>query len=359
MVYPVGIALGIEQGVSASCTGAYSLLDPITNIFYYLVPKIATWSPASQKVRKKGGDDPATGELKDRVRYRTEIEMMSKAAGVTGKVTPYLGSAFASHGGKYSLTNPVIQIPHWHLNRHGGYANFGADGKQPPEEILDRYDDQGTRFLILRSLVQIRMNDSFFKTIARIAVVAALVLLKINPLTWPISLTILLLAIALYFVVDRYTQGRLDKEAAKSLIELTLTKTYKDELEKLRQSNKDALDAPINVRELKEQTIDAAILVLNKQKQQNLNQRASGRRRDKILIDSEGNERFNMGAPSFARRLQKLEGLKAKIQREEPSTIKSIAELETALALLENDDLGAAAKPKVDEEIGFRSYPLF
>ncbi len=370
MTHPLGYTGGVlllEQGISASCSGAYSLLDPITNIFYYLVPKLATWISGSKIRRKNDLSELPTAGLADRRRYRAEIERMSEAAGVTRKVIPYFGFSFGSHGGKYSLTNPVIQIPFCHLNRNldpdDVYANFGdATGRQPSRNTVNRYDDQETRFLILRSLVQIRMNDSMVKTGARIAMVAALVLLKINPLTWPISLTILLLAITVYFAVDRYTQGRLDKEAAKSLIKLNLTNAYEEQLKKLQQSRQETLSSPIDAAKLKEEAVDAAISVVEKQRKQNLLRRNSGRRFAKVLINEDGDERLNFTAPSLAKRIQKLESLRAKILSQPTPLIRTRAELEEALDLLESGGRKLPenmTKAKVEEAIGMGRHPLF
>lgn len=325
-------ALALDQ----TFNGAYSILDPITNIFYYLVPKLGTVFSGT-KIRK--GEDlgeDLLGAKGVREGFRKEIEVMAKATGIERKVSAYFGNTFASYGGKYSLTSPVIQIPFWHLVRTEDYGNFGAANNEIQAPLADgadkkemwRYSDQETRFLILRSLVQIRMNDSMFKTIARVAMLAAIVLLKVSPFIWPLSLTLFLLAVTMYFVVDRYTQKRLDSEALKSLIKLT---TEKLDHEELKDPNK--------VLKVKNEAIDAAISVMKKQKEQNL-QLKSKRRLANFLIDKEGNDRFRLTAPKLTERIRLLEEGRAQFLIEEPrgSPSKAVTEARIEEYLLMGKD---------------------
>lgn len=329
-------ALAFDQTMN----GAYSILDPINDIFYYLVPKLGTFFTGSAKISKKEAERfDVDAERDDRLRIRTEISKLAEAAGLQRKVSPFFATTFSSYGGKYSLTSPVVQVPKSLFVRTRAtlengkkivLGNFGTEKKLGNSEIEEyevlktakpetlnanelsrlselehesqrqqilreshwRFTDQETRFLVLRSLVQIRMNDSMFKIIARVAMVAAIILLKISPLSWPISLTILLLAVLLYFAIDRYTQGKLDSEALKSLM-------------KISDSKVDAVEAALNA--------------LKKIKEQNLELKGA-RRLANILIDKEGNERFNLGAPPLSKRIREIEKLRLQILRrgEEP-----------------------------------------
>src|SRR5690606_16243325 len=119
----------------------------------------------------------------------------------------------------------------------------------------NRYSDQETRFLVLRSLHKIKMNDSLIKVIAKVVMVAAIVLLKVSLVFWPIALGILVLATIGYFIVDRYTQGKLDEAALKSLIAYSEANAQKNGKTK---------------EEAKNEAIDAAIRVVKKIKSQNL-----------------------------------------------------------------------------------------
>ncbi len=330
-------ALAFDQTMN----GAYSILDPINDIFYYLFPKLGTFFTGSTKISKKDGERfSLDAECEDRQRIRSEISKLAQAAGLQRKVTPFFASTFSSYGGKYSLTSPVIQVPKNLLIRTKAkleneekieLGNFGTerklenweieecktlkcapkqlnkadskrlnelDGEMQRQQILReshwRFTDQETRFLMLRSLVQIRMNDSMFKIIARVAMVAAIVLLKLSPLSWPISLTILFVAIIIYFAVDRYTQGKLDSEAVKSLMKIS--------------------DSQIDA-------VDAALSAVKKLRDQNLELKGA-RRLAGILIDAEGNERFNLGAPSLTKRIRELEALRLEVLGCVPATLQ-------------------------------------
>ncbi len=318
-------ALAFDQTMN----GAYSLLDPITNIFYYLVPKLGTLFSG---VKIRGKDDLGEhlrGKLSERTQLRDEISTIAKALGIE-KVIPYFGNSFAGYGGKYSLTAPVVQIPSWHLIRNDGYGVLGdKDAKQPDTSDHWRYTDQETRFLISRSLVQIRMNDNLYKTIARVAMVAAIILFKVSPLTWPISLAILLVAVIGYFAVDRHVQKQLDSEAVKGLIKVSKDRLTPKELQD-----------PEKLQKLKNEAVDAAISAIRKQKAQNLELK-SKRRLANFLIDKEGNERFNLTAPSLSKRIQKLEGCRAQLlledsQESAPLEILSEAKVEEALFMGRN-----------------------
>ena len=106
-------ALALDQ----TFNGAYSILDPITNIFYYLVPKLGTLF-SGMKIRKGDDlDESLRGDKDVREGFRKEIEEMATAAGIERKVSAYFGNTFASYGGEFSLTSPVIQIPEWHLKK--------------------------------------------------------------------------------------------------------------------------------------------------------------------------------------------------------------------------------------------------
>jgi len=118
--------------------------------------------------------------------------------------------------------------------------------------------------------------------------VTAIVLLKISPLTWPISIALFLIAVLGYFVIDNYVQNQLDSEAVEVLTQHLG----------------------------KQRAVEVALSVLKKQKEQNLERKNKGGFFGNLLITPEGNERFNLTAPSLSKRTQKLEARKLEVQRE-------------------------------------------
>ncbi len=263
--------------------GATSLLNPINDIVSYAVPKAGPYFSGTWEVNSSENLAVDNVILLDERRLIVkEIDELVKAVGLGGDVALYTGQkcSYASFGGDYSFTRPVIQVPFEHLHRN---QDLGAFGDQQNETALAadtwRYTDSETRFLILRELTQIKTNDSFLKLIARVVMISAAVLFKMAPMTWPISLALFGAALLIHFLIDRIVNGRSDALALNSLI-------------KVSKSPEEACSVALNV--------------LKKEQQQNLYHKGQGRIAN-LLIDKQGDERFNFLSPSLSKRIERLE----------------------------------------------------
>ncbi len=258
-------------------TEASSLLSPIKDIFTYALPSQGLKFSNAWEVKTVNDESlNSRVSLNDRVSAVEEIKKLAMKSGLDGDIAVYASDelTYSSFGGRFSFTKPVILVPAEHLWRN---ENRGAFGAQTDEEALVndtwRYTDQETQFLILRQMARIKKSDSLLKLAARVVMVAAVVLLFLGPVTWVVSLSVFATALLFYFFIERVLHTYYDQKACK----------------------------------LSGKT-DDAISALEKQQKQNLYYKSQSRSAN-FLINSKGDERFNLSTSSLSTRIERLKKL--------------------------------------------------
>jgi hypothetical protein len=192
-------------------------LDPIKNTIYYFVPFFGAMN--SKYTPINANDSSQRHLISDTTRDTIlhEIEVLRQNAHLRRQIRTFtaLNVNPTSYGGLLSLTQPVLVVPYEYLFRPDG-THFGSE--KDDENLADKthiFSDDETRFLIAREIGHLKYNDAFFKTAAKIVLIAAAVLLCMTPLGWIGTAILVAGAFTVFVIADRIYEGKIDLFAAQ------------------------------------------------------------------------------------------------------------------------------------------------
>ncbi len=219
-------------------------VDPIKNAVCYIFPFLGAYSSNHLEMRYDDVAQNGMMPLAQRRAILDEIRLLKEAAGIARNVSVYssLNHSFISHGGLFSITQPIIGIPHQHLFRPS--QNYFT-AEQPIDALANNiwnFTDNETRFFICRELAYVRGNDGLVRLGIKVAFIAALFFFYAMPMSWVATGAFLLITAAVYLITQRNMESQMDKEAVDILANRLgnhhlASQAALSALEKLREQN--------------------------------------------------------------------------------------------------------------------------
>lgn len=191
-------------------------INPLKNIVYNVVPAFGAFSSGYTPIIPEDHGQRSMIPFAASQNIVREIEHLRKCAELGRQISVYtaLNFHFTSFGGGLSLTKPILVIPYHRLFRPNS-SSFG-DGRES-QDSPNALTDEETKFYIARELGHLKTNDAFFKTTAKIILVAGISCFWAAPLGWAGAAVIASVAFAIYISADRFYECKMDCFAIKTL----------------------------------------------------------------------------------------------------------------------------------------------
>jgi Zn-dependent membrane protease YugP len=303
-------------GIQQMSSGLKSVtLNPIKDIISYAVPWIKASMDRHTYVEKENrplaklmGGDLVVDSLQN------EIAHLARVAGIKGEICIYT-SVSAPFSGYRGILGKVITLPleHAHEKR---FEQVKTDEYLLADDELEQnkweFSENEMRFLMSASIAELR-TFPLLKVISRIVILALMIGLFFTPLSMYAVGSAFVAGSVLYFAIDRLIGNRVDK--------------YAQEILKQRFKEAGMLDRSARI-----QSLAVATNTLKKIQLQQLDIR---RRNDfcKLLINSDGDLRFDFTVPSNKTRIQKLQKRQSelfKLNRQDSLLLPRYPRLRTA-----------------------------
>ncbi len=168
-----------------------------------------------------------------------DIKKLSEYAGIKDRIIPYtaLNHHFSSYGGSFSISSPVLFLPHQHLFRPDG-QDFTREAQKPNSIWV--FSDDETRFLIARELGQIKENNSLLHVAIKVATVAAFLSIFAAPFSF-YGFALTLVVLGSYILSERSLETSGDLRAIEILEKYGVKNPKQvaiDTIKKLQEQNR-------------------------------------------------------------------------------------------------------------------------
>lgn len=219
-------------------------IDPLINIFCYIVPWIGAYSAYQMQIRPNDKLQMSLFSESSKTAIAEKIDALRIKAGIGRKVDFYTSLNFScsSYGGTYSITNPVVSIPAPFLITPGTsiFSESNPTVQEDDQKWIFTTDE--VSFFVAREMANIQSNDNFLRLLTRVLFVGILFFIATIPTTVFLGAAMGGLSALLYVHSEKKFEAKLDLLAVK-----ILTAYYNDSdrahnaalsaLEKLRQQN--------------------------------------------------------------------------------------------------------------------------
>jgi hypothetical protein len=269
----------LSQSVSSQ------MADPYRGALYYFFPSIGAFFARYHSIN---GEEPGIdGMLPEMIPstkkniIHNEIKDLTRLAEIKRKVIPYTTTTyelFSSSGGAFSFSSPVLYIPYQCLFRPG-HSMFTEETQE--EQLSTKthlFSDNETRFLISRSLAEIKENNALLRIAIKVSAILTIFFLYTSPLGWPVGVALFIGQWSVFIISEKFFHSRADSNGVEILSK------------KLRDRGK---------------AKEVAIQTLEKIRQQNLLKR-SKIPISRFYITKEGNNRLDLQHPSLTSRIERL-----------------------------------------------------
>lgn len=258
-------------------------VDPVRNLAAYVIPFLGTFGTNLLEVRSDDATQNGMMPLASRTHVLQELKHLQQAAGIEREIGVYssLGHTFSSFGGAWSLSKPILGIPHHHLFR----SERNCFGKETPDDQLAqdswRLSDDQVRFSVARELANLQMNSSLYRLAIKVLFISALFFAYSLPFGLLIGGAAILGIVGLYIHSERALQGEMDCKAVE-----ILTRAFND---------------PARAKE-------AALSTLRKELLQN-KERREGNSLCRGYITEDGDNLFDLPRPPLTSRIDAIEAI--------------------------------------------------
>ena len=257
---PIADALAYGARLGSSQAAQYTLgcINPMRDVASYIEPRLEVFWKGITPIQKKYGNLQWIQDCKNELHISRKIKTLNCCY-----------KKIHSYGGEYSLSKPILVIPPTYINNKG-IINPDSD-----------FSEHEIKFLTIRELASMKSRSDPLNITMKISLVAFTILLNFLPFSFPVSLTLLISSMVVYSLLFRLRCIPNDKKAIQ------------------------ILSKHLNDSKLASET---ALSVFRKIQGENLEFHKKSKI-GKILINKNGDERFNFYDKPITKRIAFLQSL--------------------------------------------------